>query len=259
MISQMMAPSEGSSGNEAILLIDFDNICHGLDPSGEELVPKINRWISLAVRVIPQATFVRIRLYGGWLNEGTLTTLASMLLAGIPRDLFPVVDRSSGSDRILRGSVDLATRLVGVPQIEWGHTYQEKRGIPRLRMVERPRPDGCVAHDNCPIDLLQKMSRRTDRECHTTGCLVRNNSAFLLREQKMVDTLMSCDIIEYSRQGRHIIVMSNDLDLLPSVATAAGATRGSITHVRGTDAGLGDLYSAELSDLGVNSADVEAA
>lgn len=242
---------------DVVLLVDFDNVCHHLELSTDVLTAEINRWLALAVGVVPNVAAVSIRLYGGWLQEGSLTKVGSKLLTGIPGDFFPVVDSSAGVDRILRGSIELATRLVRVPQIEWGHTYQEKRGLPRLRMAEKPRPDACQDHESCPIDQIQRISRRRDRECHIDGCSVRNESAFLLREQKMVDTLMACDLIEYARQGVHTIVMSNDLDLLPSVATAAAMNGSGVTHVRGPDAGLGDLYSSELEKLGVGFAEME--
>jgi hypothetical protein len=244
---------------EVALLIDFDNLYPRSDTTSDELVVTLNSWMSLAIKTVPQVETVRVRLYGGWLEDGVLTRAASDLFSKIPRDYFPLSGDPANGVRLIRGSIDLVSRLVGVPAIQWDHTFRSRRGLPQLRLAEKPRPDGCAAVDSCPIDLVQRISRRSNRQCHVSGCAVINDSAFLVKEQKMVDVLLSCDAIEFARRGVHIIVMSNDLDLLPSVATTASCASASVTLVRGPGAGSDDLYSEALQSMGVDFADLQAA
>lgn len=67
----------------------------------------------------------------------------------------------------------------------------------------------------------------------------------------MVDVLLACDAIEYATRGHHLIVISNDLDLLPSIATTTTLPAPSVTLVRGPSAGDQDLYTSPLRDVGV--------
>jgi hypothetical protein len=251
------SPGPTGGAGEVALLVDFDNVFPPNKHDAESLVPEMNRWVTFIHALLPTQT-LRIRLYGGWLDGGVMTKAASVLSAGIPRDFFPLAAEVDGKPSLIRGSVELATRLVGVPEIEWQHSFRTREGIPRLRLAQKPRPDGCINHVACPIDAVQRMSRNRGRICQHEGCMARNDSAFLLHEQKMVDALLSCDAIEFARRGTHIVVMSNDLDVLPSVATTAGFSKASVTLVRGVEAGDTDLYSEALKGLGVEVASLES-
>jgi hypothetical protein len=244
-------------GGEVALLVDFDNV-FPRNRGDAAIVPELNRWVRFVQAVLPTQT-LRIRLYGGWLESGVITKAASVLLAGIPRDFFPLAAEVNGRPRLIRGSVELATRLVGVPDIEWGHSFRAREGLPRLRLAQKPRPEGCLRQDSCPIDAVQRMARNRRRVCQHDGCSVRNDSAFLLHEQKMVDTLLSCDAIEFARRETHVVVMSNDLDVLPSIATTASFSSASVILVRGGEAGDTDLYSDALGRIGVRVASLDSA
>jgi|GEM_PF-482988 len=244
---------------EVALLIDFDNLYPRGHETPEELVVRLNHWASLAIETVPTVDTVNIRLYGGWLEDGVLTRAASELISKIPRDFFPLTGKATAANRLIRGTVDLASRLVGVPGIQWNHTFRSRRGLPQLRLADKPRPEACVKADSCPIDLVQRISRRSTRQCHINGCPVHNDSAFLIREQKMVDVLLACDAIEFARRGVHIVVMSNDLDLLPSVVTTASCSSASVTLVRGAEAGTDNLYAEALESIGVDLIDLQAA
>jgi hypothetical protein len=251
-------PGPTGGAGEVALLVDFDNVFPPNKGDVASLVPEMNRWVSFVHALLP-AQAMRIRLYGGWLENGVMTKAASALLSGIPRDFFPLAAEVGGKPRLIRGSVELATRLVGVPEIEWAHSFRAREGIPRLRLAQKPRPEGCIQHDACPIDAVQRMSRNRRRVCKHEGCLARNDSTFLLHEQKMVDALLSCDAIEFARRETHVVVMSNDLDVLPSIATTASLSKASVVLVRGVEAGGAELYSEALEKLGVEVASLEAA
>jgi len=244
--------------SDVALLIDFDNVYPRGQSTAEQLVVEFNRWVSLAKRVAPDVETIHIRLYGGWQQDGELSRAASEVLARLPRSPFPLNIGMAGAERLVRGGVELVDRLAALPAIQWGHTFRSHRGLPQLRLSESPRPNGCAEAENCPIDLVQRISRRRNRECHVSGCLVSNQTAFLLREQKMVDVLLACDAIEYANRGNHLIVISNDLDLLPSIATATTLPAASVTLVRGPTAGDQALYTAPLEEVGVKFEELAA-
>jgi hypothetical protein len=75
----------------------------------------------------------------------------------------------------------------------------------------------------------------------------------------MVDVLLACDAIEYATRGYHLIVVSNDLDVLPSIATSTVLPAASVTLVRGPSAGDQALYAAPLAAAGVNFEELLAA
>ena len=69
----------------------------------------------------------------------------------------------------------------------------------------------------------------------------------------MVDSMLCCDALTLAARVSTVVVMSNDLDVLPAVALAA-STRGARTVlVRGV-AGP-SAYGTELDSLGVVAAD----
>ncbi len=74
----------------------------------------------------------------------------------------------------------------------------------------------------------------------------------------MVDVLLACDAIEFASRKSHLIVVSNDLDLLPSIATTTTLPAASVTLVRGPTAGDQALYAAPLESVGVRFEDLLA-
>ena len=238
------------------VLVDYDNFFVGDLKTAFEIRHQLNRMVSLALSISPVYNEIEIRLYGGWMADGLLSSRGSELQAATATGFFPIPHPSTAG--LLRGSVTLVTRLEAVPQLEWRHTYRTGRGLPRLRIADGPRPDGCAAAHACPIDHVQRISRRRVRECHVDGCSVTNESAFLIQEQKMVDSMVCCDAIALGMAGSDILVLSDDLDVLPAVAMAAVTCKHRVVLVRSSDA-VDSLYSDELADLGVDAGVWEAA
>lgn len=247
-----------TSDSWAAVLVDFDNFFPDALGSREEMQQAIGRMIDCVLERRPTITDIAVRFYGGWHEDGILTKRASELLSLVGA-------RTSSTSHpiqtgVLRASVELATHLAAVPGLLWAHTVRSRRGLPRLRIAETPRPDGCVSGDACPIDLVQRMSRRSGRQCHVDGCEVDNHTAFLIREQKLVDTLLSCDCMTYAEYASLVLVLSDDLDVLPGVVLAASAVRApaEIALVRRNAASEG-IYDPVLSSLGISRIDWESA
>jgi hypothetical protein len=232
------------------VLVDFDNFFPGDLGTAAELQQSLDRMVDLALSIRSDVTDVSIRLYGGWLQDGILTNRASQLqtLLGPPASSAPHPNLPAA----LRLNVTLVTTLQALPELQWRHTYRSRLGLPRLRLVDSPRPEGCAEGESCPIDLMQRISRRPDRTCHVAGCAVRNDEAFLIREQKMVDSLITCDCLTLAGAEALVVVLSNDLDALPGVAIAASwpATGCTVALVRSNQKPV-ELYEQELAELGV--------
>src|SRR5207249_3123318 len=145
---------------------------------------ELNSILTKAVGYDPEIDRVDIRLYGGWMDDGLLTNLGSALHAAISATrLFPLPHPFRPG--LLRGDIDLVTRLAAVPDLEWVHTSRHRHGLPRLRLHQTPLPPGCAGDTTtCPLRALYRISRRRDKICHVVGCTVRNEDAFRVAEQK---------------------------------------------------------------------------
>lgn len=234
-----------------MVLVDFDNffpdyeIVEDADPTPGV----VDGLVRLALDRSPDATEVNVRLYGGWLDNGTLTQAASALEASVgAARFFPrlVPHRRE----LLRGSVVLAYSLIELPSVRWQHTRRASAGLPRARLTPR-YGDECALSEGCPLRQAHWLSRKR-RECPMGGCHVSTADAFETVQQKMVDAMMICDILGVGcvkGDPPQLLVLSNDLDLIPAVALAQTRASQPIHWVRPSFA-QNDLYEAELSALG---------
>jgi hypothetical protein len=241
--------------SDVAVLIDFDNAFPNY-ATPPQLGHGIDRLIQLALERQPDAESVEIRLYGGWFEDGAATTAASRVLLDLGRlSLFPM--RHPLKPAVLRGRVDLVTRMHADPRLEWAHTLRRRSGLPSVRLAEKPYPSGCVHESaDCPVKGLQRFARRGSRQCSAPGCAVTNRSAFRVPEQKMVDTLMACDAISLALHRHPTLLVSSDLDVLPAVVMANALAGGSVTWVR-PEARSSKIYDADLAAFGINVVDQE--
>lgn len=204
----------------AAILIDFDNL---VPPNRENLNSRgregLLSSIQLLLKASPNVTHITIRLYGGWKKDGVLSRRGSEV-AAILRDIdpFPMVKEGGA---ILRGQVEMAMGLVKRSDFEFDDTYRVRASAPRLKLSNSPRPQDCAnIVGSCPAHILKQFTRSATRSCPTIDCKVTAGSAFLASEQKMVDTLLTCDLLEYSQVDgenliEHVSIVSADTDFVP--------------------------------------------
>lgn len=236
---------------DVVVLVDFDNVVPGAIPDETRIGSLLDRIVALALDRWPDSSHIEILLYGGWLQDGVLTRRASELQASIASArFFPFAHPQRQG--LLRGNVALATRLSSVPELEWAHTLRERQGMPRVRFRDGGYPLACLHRSNtCPLRTIRKFSRAHDEMCHATGCSVTNGGAFRAPEQKMVDVMIACDVIDRAMSGLRVLVLSSDLDVLPAIAMASKLPRGEVAVLR-VDRHSADLYDHELANLGVH-------
>jgi len=199
------------------ILIDFDNVFKKaindyLLEEFELIIKEIIRDV-LSLNLAP--TEIKIRFYGGWFKEDILTNRASSLQQLISSILiFPIV----GENARITGSIELATSLYYFPGYVWTNTYKEKEGIPRLRINYENLPSWCSLNRNeCPTFVLNRFTSKKDKSCYHDHCEIKNSDVFTGIEQKMIDTIISCDLISFSQENdiAAVCLFSDDLDLLP--------------------------------------------
>jgi uncharacterized LabA/DUF88 family protein len=206
-----------------VIIIDFDNF-FGSDISKisvEHLEFSFKELVSLCEKEFIEFSNIQIRLYGGWYKETELTKQASgiqQLLRNI--SVFPKII----SNRVVNGEIELAVSLHIKPDFIWGYTYKETEGVRRIRLNHECIDSVCSENKNtCPKFLLYKFTDKKDRSCHVDKCMNLQKNVFKGAEQKMVDTLIACDIISTSSDENitGILVISDDQDHLPSLALAS--------------------------------------
>ena len=210
-------------------LVDFDN-WHRATPAAlvePVLSHCLNELIRQLVGLSDAVEFILVRLYGGWVENGLLTSVGSDVAAAAATvDPFPLALKNPG--RIIHGEVSLARQLSIAPHIELGDTSRRRSGPPRLRLSGTPLPTGCLeAQDACPARILQKFTKARARSCPVDTCPVTAETAFLTREQKMVDTMMACDLLDlvHDDDVAGVALVTADSDLLPPLIHARSLDR----------------------------------
>lgn len=156
-----------------------------------------------------------------------LTSLGSDVAAGAAAaDPFPIAIKAQS--RIVHGEVQLAHQLSIAPHVDLGDTSRRRGGPPRLRLNGSPLPSGCLESlEACPARILHKFTKSPARACPVEACPVTAETAFLTREQKMVDTLMTCDLLDLAHDEDVVAlaVVTADSDLLPPLIHAQSLGR----------------------------------
>lgn len=206
-----------------VILIDYDNY-FGADVSKispEQMELSFKEMIRLCESEFSDFNSIQIRLYGGWYKETSFTKVASevqQLLSQV--NVFPKVT----AKQVLNGTIELATTLHIKPEFVWGYTHKEREGVSRIRINHECADDLCKDNrTTCPKYLLYKFTDSKDRKCFVDGCNNLQKNVFKGAEQKMVDTLIACDVISASEDNTVIgvLVISDDQDHLPSLALAS--------------------------------------
>ena len=227
---------------KAIIIIDYTNVFkqHFRGQPFLTLEDVVNRLIREIIQEYDSVQFISIRLYDGWLGKSGPTNNASAVqieLSQFEGSLFPVrVDNT----RLIRGYIKLVKEMHGVDGI-WNNTYREKQGFPRLRVDQNVNRTECnknVNQHQCPIDIIERFSQR-NATCSVANCN-NDHTSFYQLGQKMVDTMMACDILAYGGERepedatttKVIYVLSDDVDLFPPIALCSKKNSSVNLHLK---------------------------
>lgn len=210
----------------ALVLVDYDNVFRG-SVGESELRHELNRLVGLAVDESSDEIQIVVRLYGGWTAGGALSRRGSEVArTASMADPFPMIIRK----RVIRGSVELARSLISDPSVIFDDTYRRRTSPPRLRLSGSP-PMGCAEDDTCPAKILMSFTKGPGRTCPSAVCSVSSASAFVVHEQKMVDTMLTCDLMQGAQDAEvvAIFIVSDDTDFIPPLVASAKLCRGEIS------------------------------
>ena len=202
---------------QVTLFIDYDNLV-GLQKRAGLLAITTKALMATALKTTVTSGRCDVRIYGGWYEGCNLTPLAQTVVAEIQAD-FPAILRcatTSGGQCVLSVQTELAFSLSEEPSHHLLDTFRRKRAPSNLKCAD-PGGLGC-AEPTCPIKHFSTLFE-TER-CPVTNCTFELKDILYRNEQKLVDTMLTCDMIHAaSRHCDLIIVISGDDDILPAVRT----------------------------------------
>lgn len=198
-----------------IFLIDYDNVRPLERSRGVTYV------VEKTIRAVGVAPFrgnawARVRLYGGWFRHSRHSrlaqTLASEIAVSFPR---PVVVTDATGHLTVMARAELAYALECDPRNPFPNTYRLRSAPANLRAKSLPYM-GCGSPGACPLGAVHVLLG-TGR-CPQQGCSASLDAIVERAEQKLVDGMLTADIIHLSTRTREpIAVVSSDDDLWPAL------------------------------------------
>jgi uncharacterized LabA/DUF88 family protein len=199
----------------AFVFIDYDNLLPTQKTAGMlDVVTKV----VVQVPWDPSTTrgSCEVRVYGGWYEGNQITRMAQDLSVELQRDFPAIIRVPFGSNLALKTNAELAVSLLQEPGHHLFNTFRRK-GKPSNVRVEKPGDVGCV-DPACVLPHLQQLLKSGN--CPKVGCTVPNCNLVYRHEQKIVDTMLTCDLIHaVDRVSGRVILVSGDDDFLPPLRT----------------------------------------
>lgn len=197
--------------------VDYDNLSQLQKSSG--IFGVVQKTLSQASELFTENVGkCEIRLYGGWYEGDSLSLLSQKLSVEIQREFPAVIRVIKENDQIvvIRATAELALSLLEEPSHQLFNTYRRK-GRPNNIRVETPASIGCSSPD-CLLPIVKKLLQKG--KCPSEGCLSGNIPLVYRHEQKLVDTMLTCDLIYLAGQGcDFLFIVSADDDFLPPIRT----------------------------------------
>jgi uncharacterized LabA/DUF88 family protein len=199
------------------VFIDYDNLLPGHKASGI-LDVTTKSVLRTPIPIHAAKGTCDVRIYGGWYEGTAMTQLAQDVAVGIQKE-FPNILRVpsiSSKNIFLTATAELAVAMMEEPGHHMLDTYRKRQKAGSVK-VERPIDVGCT-ESGCPLPLAKKLIKTG--MCPISTCTVAKGSLVYRQEQKIVDTMLACDMIYASKLGYdRIIVVSGDDDFLPPIRT----------------------------------------
>ena len=193
-------------------LVDFNNIPPKHQGRGVvQMLQSITKTIKLSD--IPEIKGINYRLYGGWYHGNSITKKCQLVQADVGLN-FPSIMSLYRGKKLLRIRAELGFSLICRPTIHLFNTYRTK-SFPYGIKSKNKDTIGCQI-DNCPLDNLHYIIKK--KSCPRCS---KNSNEFLSRgEQKLVDTMLSSDLLYLSKKDESIILVSSDEDFFPVIIQA---------------------------------------
>lgn len=195
-----------------LILVDYDNIDKATLRRG--IIYVVSKIVS---RIDPSEVTVgrhlTIRLYGGWYEQNNFTTKAQNLSTDISAAFPNVFQLSDNSTRVIV-NCEMAYSLLADPTNHLFHTFRP-RGIPEGLKARSPRIKGCTI-SNCPTVIAYEFI--ANDVCSSCN-FIKPSDIFFRSEQKLIDTMLTSDLIFLSNHPATLCIVSSDDDFWPGIKT----------------------------------------
>ena len=112
--------------------------------------------------------------------------------------------------------MEIAVSMLQEPGHHLFNTYR-KKGRPGNIRVKSPIEANCLDTD-CILPMMKKLLKKG--KCSKIGCSISDNNLIYRHEQKLIDTMLTCDLIYVAQSGvDKVILISGDDDFLPPLRT----------------------------------------
>lgn len=252
-----------TDAKSCLILVDYDN---AFPPSNElsdsEIALSVTGWLRSLATKYPGVARFDIRLYGGWYDAANLSRHGSEVVRVMT--VMPQFPFSVQGSKILRGDISLAVGplAAGVkPGAPLLGTYRQRGSLPRIRLTRQPYPDDCAQVDHtCPAAILRSFTKSSNRACPVPACSIVSKDAFVMHEQKMVDTLLATDILTVDAlPDRYdvVVVVSGDSDFVPPLLAAKAINSAEYVQLIPRPDDASEYASDVLSSAGVEIIEVK--
>lgn len=206
-----------------IILVDYDNIDNNITRHG--ITNVINRIISkIDPSDVDISRRITVRLYGGWYEENRATQKAQTLNADISAN-YPNTAILSDSSTSVIINCEIAYSILADPTNHLFSTFRIK-GIPSGLKASHPSSCGCSS-TNCPIEIIHLFLKNGKcPNCNT----VKPSHIFYRGEQKLVDTMLTSDLIFSAQSPVNLVVVSSDDDFWPGIKTTLSSGK-KVIHI----------------------------
>lgn len=194
-----------------VVLVDYDNINKNILRRGIRYV--IDRIFSKIHPHEVSGRHVTVRLYGGW-YQGSNSTVRAQDLATDISAAFPNTALLSDNATPIIVRCEMAYSILADPSNHLLHTYR-LRGVPTGLHANHPQTCGCSA-TNCPLITTYNFIRNDIcSNCNT----LKPEHLFFRSEQKLVDTMLTSDLIFSVNNNVNLVIVSSDDDFWPGIKT----------------------------------------
>ena len=205
------------------VLLDFNNVFTGdlTLISSNDIEYKLMVPIRKMLSDYSDIDRIEIRVYGGWYQQGALTNKASAAFTLLSDIDCAIPLQNHG--RWVRWRIENVISAYGTNHF-WDNTYRQKNGLPRIMVNTDAQRERCgVDKIHCPVEIVKKISKGSEKICHVDGCTLKAGDIFQTFGQKMVDTLIACDILTIAdeQETDAIAVMTDDVDILPALVVSS--------------------------------------
>lgn len=198
------------------LFVDYDNLRQPQRSSGVLHLTN-TALLQLSVPAAVELAKCEVRLYGGWYEGTSMTPLAQTLSVEV-HGAFPTIiyaPTPAGRTCRIATTADLALAMLHEPGHLIFDTFRRKAKPANVR-VHEPTAVGCLDGD-CVLPLMRRLLKTGS--CPKHGCAIAPANLVYRNEQKLVDTMLCCDLLHAASTGLadHIVLISDDDDFLPPI------------------------------------------